>query len=65
MLNINGDVSDDDQPSDINDQYREVDICGFDFIANFTKSSDDALEHTNLMLILIHLRPGDWHTQIQ
>jgi len=52
-------------PPDVNDEYREVGTHGFDFAANHTESYEDAPEHTNLMLLLIHLWPGDWHAQIQ
>jgi len=62
---VRGDISDDDLPPGINEEYREVGICGFDFTANSTRSYKDALEHTNLMSVLIHLWPGDWITQIQ
>jgi len=60
-----GDISDDDLPPGINEEYREVGIHGFDFMANSTRSYKDALECTNLMSLLIHLWPGDWITQIQ
>jgi len=28
---VHGNVTNDDLPADINDEYREVGICGFDF----------------------------------
>jgi len=58
-------VTNDNLPPGINDEYREVGVCVFDFAGNLTKSHEDAPEHTNLMLLLIHLWPGDWHDQIQ
>ena len=62
---VRGDVSDANLPPGINDEHREVGIQGFDFAANHTKSYKDAPEHTNLMLLLIHLWPGDLHVQIE
>jgi len=61
MWRVRGDVTNDNIPPGINDEYREVGVCGFDFAGNLTKSHEDAPEHTNLMLLLIHLWPGDWH----
>jgi len=62
---VRGDVTNDDIPAGINNEYREVGIHRFDFTANSTKSYEEAPERTNLMSLLIHLWPGDWHTQIQ
>jgi len=59
------DVKEDDVPPLINKEYREVGIHGFNFTANNTKSYESAPEQVNLMSLLIHLWPGDWHAQIQ
>jgi len=63
---VYGVVCDADLPPSINDEYSKVSIHGcYFFAANHTNSYKDALEHRNLMLLLIHLWPGDWHAQIQ
>jgi len=62
---VRDDVEANDVPPDINKEYREVGICGFDFTANNTKSFESVPERVNLMSLLIHLWPGDWRAQIQ
>jgi len=50
---VSGDVSDANLPLDINAEYQEVGVCGFDFTANNTQSYEDAPQHTNLISLLI------------
>jgi len=53
-----------DIPKNINNEFENVGVKQFDFHAVTTISYRGANEQTNLLFLLIHLWPGDWHMQI-
>jgi len=58
------DVSEAKIPANINNEFENVGVKQIDFQSATTISFSGAHEHTNLLLLLIHLWPGDWHLQI-
>ncbi len=58
------DVMEADIPADINNKYKNVGVKQFDFQNVTTTSYSGTNEHTDLLLLLIHIWPGDWQNQI-